>query len=322
MNEDYFTIEEINENQTLLLDRTTRKLVIRKKVKNGEKAVYEWLLEHPDPHLARILSCKEENDELVILEESIEGVNLEAYLKHHHPSTEEKKQLYLEILDGVDLLHHAKPPIIHRDIKASNIMVNKDGHAVIIDFDAAKTWKGRTRDTVLIGTEGSAAPEQYGFAESDERTDIYALGILAKEMFPEKREFVEKATAMDPENRFQNIKQMKKAFCAGRVPYSWMPFDPDSKASVLGFVVTMTLLIAITAVTDLRAYPVLIRWVDRILEFMILLSLYMLYHRWTPLFKGVAWLQDSRMIVRISGYVFMTIAVFFFWSLIGGILTR
>lgn len=322
MNEDYFTIEEISENQTLLLDRNTRKLVIRKRVKNGEKSVYEWLMHHPDSHLVRILSCTEEKDELVILEESVEGKNLETYLKENHPSEEEKKRLYLEILDGIDILHHADPPIIHRDIKASNIMVNKDGHVVIIDFDAAKTWKGRSRDTVLIGTEGSAAPEQYGFAESDERTDIYALGILAKQMFPGKKEFVEKATAMDPEDRFQNIRQMKKAFCAGRVPYSWMPFDPHSRLSITGFVVTMLVLIALTAMTDLHEYPVLIRWIDRILEFLIFLSLYMLYHRWTPLFKGVAWLQDSRLVVRISGYVFMTIAIFFFWSLIGGILMK
>lgn len=321
MNEEYFTIEQISENQELLLDQKTRKLLIRKRVRNGEEAVYQWLISHPDPHLVRIDSCQKEGKDLVVVEDSISGMNLEDYLDQKHPSEDEKKRIYLEILDGTDVLHHAEPPIIHRDIKASNIMINEEGHAVLIDFDAAKIWKGRSRDTVLIGTEGSAAPEQYGFAESDERTDIYALGILAEKMFPDKKEFVKKATAIDPENRFQNIRQMKKAFLSGKVPYGWIPFDPRKRSSVTGFILIMILFLWLTAITDFHEDPISVRWKNRVLEFMIFLSLYMLYGKWTPLFRGISWLQDSRMAVRIFGYVFMTVAVFFFWALIGGLIT-
>lgn len=323
LSEDFLKIESLSENQDLLLDRKTKKLVLQKRVKNGEVSVYQWLMKHPDPHLARILSCREDGNDLMITEEVITGMNLEEYLEKKHPDSEEKKQIYQDLLDGVDLLHHAVPPIIHRDIKASNIMINEEGKPVIIDFDAAKTFKGtRGRDTVLIGTEGSAAPEQYGFAESDERTDIYALGILAGEMFPEKKDFVKKATSIDPGERFQNIRQMKKAFCAGRVPYSWIPFDPHKVSSVLGFIVTVFMLGWLTWITDTSHQTPYETKVNRFVEFMMLMTLYMLYRRWTPLFRGISWLQDSRVIVRIAGYAFMTIAVFFFWSLIASLLLR
>ena len=66
-----------------------------------------------------------------------------------------------EICDGLLFLHAAEPPIIHRDIKAENILIDRTGCVKIIDYDAAKMYhKGKNRDTVLIGTEGSAAPEQ------------------------------------------------------------------------------------------------------------------------------------------------------------------
>ena len=320
-NEDFFTIEQYGEKRSLVLDRKTKKLLIRKRVENGEESVYRWLISHPDPHLVRIFSCRREGKDLIITEESITGMNLEEYLREKQPDEEEKKRIYLEILDGADILHHAEPPIIHRDIKASNIMMNEENHPVIIDFDAAKTFKGtRGRDTVLIGTEGSAAPEQYGFAESDERTDIYALGILARDMFPQKKDFISKATAMDPSSRFQNIHQMKKAFCSGRTPYSWVPFDPHKVSSILGFIITILIFLWLTWITDISGLNTREITVNRSVEFMIFLSLYMLYHKWTPLFKGISWLQSSRMAVRIAGYAFMTIAVFFFWALVASLI--
>lgn len=321
--EEFLTIEQYNDNCELILDKKTKKLLVRKRVKNGERSVYQWLIDHPDSHLVRILSCDADGDDLIIMEESITGENLEEYLKDKNPDEEEKKRIYLEILDGVDILHHAQPPIIHRDIKVSNIMINEENHPVIIDFDAAKTFKGtRNRDTVLIGTEGSAAPEQYGFAESDERTDIYALGVLAKSMFPDKKDFIKKAMAIDPSARFQNIKQMKKAFTSGRTPYSWIPFDPDKKSSITGFILTMVFFLLLTYVTDINGLSLYEAMVNRFVEFMIFMSLYMLYRKWTPLFKGISWLQSPKMIVRIGGYVFMTIAVFFFWALVASSLLK
>ncbi|MCR5148161.1 MAG: protein kinase [Eubacterium sp.] len=126
---------------------------------------------------------------------------------------EKKKNILLEICDGLIFLHEAQPPIIHRDIKASNIMITDEGHAMIIDYDAAKLYiSGNEKDTVLIGTQGIAAPEQYGFAQSDQRTDIYAFGKLIEKVLPESEQalhIVEKATRFKPSERYKDVRTMR-----------------------------------------------------------------------------------------------------------------
>lgn len=89
----------------------------------------------------------------------------------------EKAVDYIEQLCAVvRVLHEQKPIIIHRDIKPSNVMLSADGVIKLIDFDASKDFTpDEKRDTELIGTFNYAAPEQYGFASSDPRTDIYIL---------------------------------------------------------------------------------------------------------------------------------------------------
>lgn len=73
------------------------------------------------------------------------------------------------------------PPIVHRDIKPSNIILTEGGRIVLIDLNAARLDdKKSSHDTQLIGTAGFAAPEQYGFAASSPRADLYAAGILMR----------------------------------------------------------------------------------------------------------------------------------------------
>ena len=93
-------------------------------------------------------------------------------------------------------------------------MVTDDGIVKIIDYDAAKIYiAGQKKDTVMIGTQGLAAPEQYGFAQSDVRTDLYALGKLIERMLPgnaDAKRIADKATQMDPEKRYASAAQMKQ----------------------------------------------------------------------------------------------------------------
>ena len=125
----------------------------------------------------------------------------------------ERIDILSQICDGLQFLHSADPPIIHRDIKASNIMVTDDGVVKIIDYDAAKIYiAGQDKDTMMIGTQGLAAPEQYGFAQSNVRTDLYALGKLIGRMLPgnvDAKKIAEKATEMDPKKRYTSAAQMK-----------------------------------------------------------------------------------------------------------------
>ena len=75
------------------------------------------------------------------------------------------------------------PPIIHRDIKPSNIIITAYNRAVLLDFNAAIYYSCQsTEDTILLGTQGYASPEQYGFGSSSPQTDIYSMGILFREL--------------------------------------------------------------------------------------------------------------------------------------------
>lgn len=88
-----------------------------------------------------------------------------------------------ELCEILEKLHSANPPIVHRDIKPSNIIITNYDHVILLDFNAAKYFTDpNTSDTILLGTKGYAAPEQYGFGSSTPQTDIYAVGILLKEL--------------------------------------------------------------------------------------------------------------------------------------------
>lgn len=127
----------------------------------------------------------------------------------------------------LDRLHRLSPPIIHRDIKPENIIISPEGAPGLIDFGIARDYDpARDTDTVCMGTRSTAAPEQYGFAQSDQRTDLYALGVTLRWMLtgsylPEAldtaacsegmKRFLRKATAFDPADRFPSAAAMGAA---------------------------------------------------------------------------------------------------------------
>ncbi|MBE2197727.1 MAG: protein kinase [Anaerolinea sp.] len=82
-----------------------------------------------------------------------------------------------QLCDVLDYLHHRPQPIIFRDLKPGNIMINNDGQVKLIDFGIARLFKaGQAKDTAAFGTDGYAPPEQYGQGQTDARSDVYALG--------------------------------------------------------------------------------------------------------------------------------------------------
>ena len=82
-----------------------------------------------------------------------------------------------QLCDVLHYLHRQQPPIIFRDLKPGNIMIMADDRLKLIDFGIARLFKpGQRQDTMLLGTQGYAAPEQYGGGQSDARSDVYALG--------------------------------------------------------------------------------------------------------------------------------------------------
>lgn len=200
-------------DRSIVMDTVSGRICLKKVLSIYNENVFSYLRSHCNIHIPRVHTFWKENDRLCVIEELISGNTLDYILQNNHPSDEQKRDYLLQICDGLAFLHHASPKIIHRDLKPSNIMVTDDGIVKIIDYDAAKTFdQNETADTMLIGTRGSAAPEQYGFGKVDERTDIYALGILIQELFPgdpKMCKIAAKASQLNPRDRYQNVEQLR-----------------------------------------------------------------------------------------------------------------
>lgn len=144
-----------------------------------EQHIFEILHDAKDLAIPRYIDCWEEQEYCYLLRTYIEGCSLSDYFNRRlYLSDKEIIHYMLAICDMISTLHHQKPPVIHRDIKPENFIIQKGtGILYLIDFDTARVYTpDKSRDTMLVGTPSHAAPEQFGFSQSDVRTDIYALG--------------------------------------------------------------------------------------------------------------------------------------------------
>lgn len=151
-------------------------------------------LQHP--MLPRIVDIFEDANSICIVEDFVEGTTLKDLLKQEKIIDEALGRQWLRDLCGVlNYLHGQEPnPIIYRDMTPSNVMLQLDGTLKLIDFGIAREYKqGADADTSYLGTAGYAAPEQFGRAQTDARTDIYSLGATFYHLLtgksPDKRPY-------------------------------------------------------------------------------------------------------------------------------------
>lgn len=220
----YKTIATINEPHKIYLVQhlKSQKIYVKKILDVYNIYIYEYLHNHPINGTPKIIDYCEEGDQLTIIEEYISGCSLQEKIQNHSLSLNDILSYMQDICDVVDQLHSITPAVIHRDIKPSNVVITNYNRAVLLDFNAAKYYSSSsTEDTILLGTQGYAAPEQYGFGSSTPQTDIYSLGIMLKEMlisanlnFAEYATVIQKSTQINPAERYQGIKDFKKALSA------------------------------------------------------------------------------------------------------------
>ena len=196
----------------LARDKHTFDTVVLRVIYNAQAEHYRTLQNIQNPHLPRILEVMQDENDTLVAEEYIEGENLDGYVKRHGPlCVHDAVSVFTQLCDALDAIH--SQGIIHRDIKPSNILLS-GGRAVLIDFDASRQYRGGSgKDTVYMGTEGYAAPEQYGFAQTDCRSDIYSLGVVMRELCGEDARkalapVIAWCTAFDPANRYAAAKQV------------------------------------------------------------------------------------------------------------------
>lgn len=196
----------------LVREMNGEQLYIRKELK-GRHLVYSELQNLTHPYLPRLYAVILSDDSTTVLEEYIEGSTIGS----KELSNRQFLNIVRELCSVLEYLHGKG--IIHRDIKPSNIIIAKDGHIRLIDFDAARMPKDDLeQDTMLLGTRGYAPPEQYGFSQTDERADIYAMGVTLEQILGEKarkpryKKILSKCTNLDPDKRYQSVRQVKIAF--------------------------------------------------------------------------------------------------------------
>lgn len=157
-------------------------------------------------------------DGYIILEEFISGISVADVAGRY--TYKGAKTVVLGVCKAVQSLHERR--IIHRDIKPENILISSDGTVKLIDLNASRIPTGKPKDTVMLGTIGYASPEQLGVCESDERSDIYAIGVLLNVMLtgehPSKQlakgragKIVQKCTRIDPDSRFSSAQELMQA---------------------------------------------------------------------------------------------------------------
>ncbi|MBP5260684.1 MAG: protein kinase [Clostridiales bacterium] len=218
----YKELYHYDDKHSLVIDEVSGDVYMCKYITHYDPEVYGFLQTNPDKHIPAIIDVRENDGTLEVIEEYVRGNTFETIIDSTL-SDRDKLSYFVDLCEGLRFLHSAPKPIIHRDLKPSNILVSDKNQVIIIDYDAAKTYKKeQAQDTTCLGTDGRAAPEQYGFKQSDVRTDIYAVGIMLKDAFPNNsriQKIASKAMSFDPDNRYENVDALLNALTR-KVGYS------------------------------------------------------------------------------------------------------
>lgn len=183
-------------------------------------------------HLPRVYEVFPTDNERIVLMEYVEGQTLAQVVDQAGPSLTLAERYFPALCEGVTELHEGTgAPLVHRDLKPSNIIIGPRG-LTIIDFGITRLYKpDAIQDTEHFGTRSYAPPEQYGFGQTNERSDVYALGILLYYLLrgqepaqflvsnrfegdglpPAVQQVLAKATAFDPAQRYGSARELKAA---------------------------------------------------------------------------------------------------------------
>ena len=143
-------------------------------VRQGLLAEADLLKRLHHPNLPDIVDIIEGEETFLLVMDYIEGRQLENIVQEFGPQKQEDVVEWgKQLCDVLSYLHSQQPPIIYRDMKPSNIMLQADGRVMLIDFGTAREFKEMEKeDTTYLGTQGYAAPEQYGgCGQTDVRTE-------------------------------------------------------------------------------------------------------------------------------------------------------
>ncbi len=214
-------LNPLGKKSTLVRNNSDGTLMVKCVCKEESFDIFDRISRLEHPNLMRVYDSVIQNGKCVSVCEYIEGVTLDEAVNSNRLFSEIKvKNIIAQLCDGLIELH--KLGIIHRDINPSNVMIDKSGIVKIIDYDIARSVKnGQSKDTQVFGTPGYAAPEQFGFSQTDARADIYSCGVLMNFLLTGKlpneklyqgglTPIIRRCIEMDSDNRYNNADDLKR----------------------------------------------------------------------------------------------------------------
>lgn len=254
-----YLINEKNDNNKYILKCANNKYsaLIHKEYELLQKAAN--LIKCPKP-----VSFIDHEEVCFLIKEYIDGETIKERVEKNVLSDQEIIDIIFRLSEDINKLHSLNPPIILRDIKPENIVAS-NGEYIIIDFDASREYdEEASSDTEYVGTRVTAAPEQFGYSQTDARTDIYAIGMLMLYMktgsfdrdtpvSSRLDKVIKKCIAFSPNERYSSISELRKA----------LNFKPKKNAAILITIAALTVLSAIILIVckpetpdpDIRTTP-------------------------------------------------------------------
>lgn len=176
------------------------------------------------PKIAKVIAFCETKNYYYILKPFITGMSLTTYVKERTClKSGQVKDLLDQIADVLKYLHSPGRNIVYRDIKPDNMVINPDGQLYFIDIETIRIIKEKQNsDTIHIASEGYTAPEQYGYSQTDRRSDIYALGASLYFMLTGRA-----PNAINENNLNQKIKKLDKPW--PRILSKCLAFNPNKR---------------------------------------------------------------------------------------------
>ena len=218
---DISLVNHIRKNLDLVQNNFTRQLMVRRISPASDYPVLRTLCGIKHRNLMGIYDVKIQDGVCISLCEYINGMTLDMRVEYYQPyDVKAAKQILCQICDGLTQLH--SHGLVHRDIKPENVMITDDGTVKIIDYSISRLIKPeQQKDTVVLGTAGYASPEQFGFAQTNARTDIYACGVLLNYLLTGKlpneelhqgalTTVIQQCIEIDENKRFASAEELKK----------------------------------------------------------------------------------------------------------------
>ena len=312
------------------------RICLEKRILKAQKEIYQFLQEQQIPGVPHIDLCVEDDETLIVIEKYIEGMTLAEVMEKGPMEWRRLLPIVDCLCQTLEGLHQGEKPVICRDLKAENIIIDCHDKPWLVDFDISRIYQaGKKRDTELLGTAEYAAPEQFGFFQTDPRTDIYSLGVLMNYMatcrFPVEEmaggtlgQIIRKCTYLEPDQRYQSIAELKgdliglerdlgmipaDAGQGEKVQHSWMPpgfrrrkppamiLAALSYALLTWFCFSMPITVEDTPLTGMAlAAEQAVLWLSQILWIFLLFR----YRGWG---NNIPLLRSGNLLLRILGLI-------------------